>query len=112
MSERIETIIAEAAETYFRRLERDGYRPEGCSGAYIVEDILAALKAARIAVVELPEPEAETANTAVWKPVQGMRVNRNVSVVIDPAGEALYPHQARTLAAALLAAADAVEVSA
>ncbi|MFV8301272.1 hypothetical protein ACNQP7_31735 [Mycolicibacterium fortuitum] len=52
MSDRIETVIAEAAEAYFQALERDGYRPEGCSGADASAAILAALKAARIAVVD------------------------------------------------------------
>jgi len=38
--------IAEAAEEYFRALERDGYRPEGCSGDDAANAILAALDAA------------------------------------------------------------------
>lgn len=111
MTDRTETVLAEAAEAYFQGLERDGYRPEGCSGAWAAEHILAALKAARIAVVELPTPATATENTAFWSPLPNFRVNRNVGVAIDAEGNVFAPDDARKYAAALLAAADAAEAS-
>lgn len=64
-----------------------------------------------ISVVELPEPECVTDNTAGWAGWT-WAVNRNVGVVIvdmDSGGCAVSPDQARKLAAALLAAADRAE---
>lgn len=79
--------------------------------------ILAALKAARIAVVELPEPrvqyDAEGDSPAEWE--TGVP-DALVSAFSDPPevfidSDSMRPDQARGLAAALLAAADAAEAS-
>lgn len=74
------------------------------------EHILAVLKAAGYEVVELPEPTRHTDNTAQW---DGMywSVIRNVGVVISDVAhlQSFDPDEARSLAAALLAAANAAE---
>lgn len=123
MSDRIATVIAEAAEAYFQALERDGYRPEGCSGADASAAILAALKAARIAVVPLPEGVRENNDNGDWW-TDFPGVGLYVPVVFDGypdevqirAGawcdEPLSVTEAQELAASILAAADAAAVGA
>lgn len=39
----MEKRISEAAEEYFRALERDAYRPEGCNGDDIAKHLIQAL---------------------------------------------------------------------
>lgn len=74
------------------------------------EHVLAVLKAAGWEVVQLPESTRHTDNTAQW---DGMywSVIRNVGVVISDVAhlQSFDPDEARSLAAALLAAANAAE---
>lgn len=74
----------------------------------VASGILAALKAARIAAVELPRGNADW-RSVDWQPVTGWDLAAyNGQVHIDEASnEPLSPHEARALAAALLAAAEA-----
>lgn len=136
MSIRIEEVLTEAAEAYFQGLERDGYRPEGCSGAWAATSILAALKAARIAVVDIDEFKAnrvilvkipdpleredgdEFTDFPGAFPYTPVVFDRHPGEVQIRAGawcdEPLSVEEARELAASILAAAeyaDAAEVS-
>lgn len=106
MTDRTETVLAEAAEAYFQGLERDGYRPEGCSGAWAAEHILAALKAARIAVVELPEVSQEDLYHQYW-----ISIAPNASIKYEYDGSWDSSEHVREFATALLAAADIAEAS-
>lgn len=102
MTDRIHAIIAEAlGGTYTSR---------GDASA-----ILAALKEARIAVVELPEPDS---HAGAFRYVAGWDLNEYDAVRVDCFGRVMgvmgdeYSSQeAREYAATLLAAADAAEVS-
>ena len=72
--------------------------------------VLAALKAAGYEVVQLPAPTRHTDNTAQWDGLY-WSVIRNVGVVISDVAhlQSFAPDEARSLAAALLAAANAAE---
>lgn len=120
MTDRTETVLAEAAEAYFQGLERDGYRPEGCSGAWAAEHILAALKAARIAVVELKRPDDTETDAQEWATSSALCARRFGGAAGDPdrvyvwdkahawdhGADPITPTQARELAVALLSAAE------
>lgn len=70
--------------------------------------ILDALKAARIAVVELPRGNADW-RSVDWQPVTGwdLAAYKGQIHIDEASNEPLSPHEARALAAALLAAAEA-----
>ena len=78
--------------------------------ATFAADVLAALKVAGWEVVQLPEPTRHTDNTAQWDGPY-WSVIRNVGVVISDVAhlQSFDPDEARSLAAALLAAANAAE---
>lgn len=74
--------------------------------------ILAAFKAARIAVVDLPEPcEVTPLDVAWWLAGDVTAVVNSGRVRVDLDDHRLSANEARELAAALLAAADAAEAS-
>jgi hypothetical protein len=107
-----------AADIIAAQIDRDGWAEHEageCGGCDASRDasaaaILAALKAAGYEVVQLPEPTRHTDNTAQW---DGMywSVIRNVGVVISDVAhlQSFGPDEACSLAAALLAAANAAE---
>lgn len=96
MSDRIETVIAEA-------LHACGvWKPEVVE----VPDILAALKAARIAVVELPEVSQEDLYHQYW-----ISIAPNASIKYEYDGSWDSSEHVREFATALLAAADIAEAS-
>ncbi|MFV8266456.1 hypothetical protein ACNQR9_25905 [Mycolicibacterium peregrinum] len=122
MTDRIETVIAEQLATNLAdRLEKGprwGTHDEltKCL-AEEARAILAALKAARIAVVELPEPtdrghfDEVDDGTAGWISFpEGVSATHPKGTVFDQDAD-LKPADARNLAASLLAAADAAEAS-
>ena len=88
----------------------EGFDADGKDNPGMGEHVLAVLKAAGWEVVQLPEPTRHTDNTAQW---DGMywSVIRNVGVVISDVAhlQSFDPDEARSLAAALLAAANAAE---
>ncbi|MBU8819574.1 hypothetical protein [Mycolicibacterium goodii] len=116
MSDRDETVIAEAMLNMPSPIAAEEFEPgfwRSCATwEQIVEKatpaILAALKANRIALVELPEPTSRTENTALWPTGTGWAVMRNVGRVIAESGDSHGPDDAREFAAALLAAAAEV----
>lgn len=118
MTDRIETIIVEA---FSSGMARENVRHVYAEDAPIVARwILSALKAARIAVVKLPEPCAPPSYwgedcIGAWEaigygpdPVSAWPGQKQVAL---PDGMFITAIAARDLAAALLAAADAAEVS-
>lgn len=132
MTDRIETTIAEAAQAH-RPWMSWGITPDGiycgaCERRYPPDEfpghssaaILAALKAARMAVVELPEPLRRAnwphVRPGVWPLVIGGETEAvgaypddgDEPVAISGVGR-LSIRESRVLAAALLAAADAAE---
>ncbi|MCV7200811.1 hypothetical protein H7J71_02140 [Mycolicibacterium peregrinum] len=112
MSERIETVIAEALNDVAERY----LYIEGPSHP-AVSEFLAALKAARIAVVELPEPVLSPRHQErIWE-VEDSHVIfsekwRTIRAELDYDNgddDPLPASDARAFAAALIAAADDVE---
>ena len=114
MNDRIETVIAEAACTVLVPHGQCDEWTDEEAGRYTREmstAIFAALKAARIAVVELPEPlpPRVEGEFPAWKPLAGIAVLADI--VFDEvlmSGSTFNPAEAWGIAAALLAAADAV----
>lgn len=107
-----------AADIIAAQIAHDGW-PEheagecgGCDASRheSAEHILAVLKAAGFEVVQLPAPTRHTDNTAQWDDLY-WSVIRNVGVVISDVAhlQSFDPDEARSLAAALLAAANAAE---
>ncbi|AID58869.1 hypothetical protein PBI_GAIA_49 [Mycobacterium phage Gaia] len=116
MSDRIESIVIDALNAYFKPTISD----EG--SAMIARSILAALKDNRIALVELPEAKENwDGSMTVWPVTQSWRGEpyRDGEVNIRPSDGKIVgngvsnpcdsPSDARSYAAALLAAAAAAE---
>lgn len=121
MSDRIETVIAETAENHepvwaesvdmlVRCTCGHGHDIAGydrdAHNAHLSTAILAALKAARIAVVELPEPLPSNDPSIAGEWLGGeVMAHRNGLVSLD--WHSIKPRAARAYARALLAAAAA-----
>lgn len=104
MSTRVETVITEAANALL-----------GFSTGTLAREILSALKAARIAVVELPEPEygPDGGGQFGWRSVAVVTATPNAdgSWTVWDEDYPMTTDEAHDHAAALLAAADAAETS-
>ncbi|KPG13759.1 hypothetical protein [Mycobacteroides immunogenum] len=107
--------LAEAAEQYFQYLESDGYYPAGCSGEAAAAAILEVLKAKRIELVELPEPDERFFRLVKF----GDNRVGTICVQFDKFGPPkifsdgydLTPDQSRSIAGRFLAAAAAADGS-
>ncbi|WP_396921648.1 hypothetical protein [Mycolicibacterium sp.] len=105
MTDRIETVIDEWMDAH-------GMDDMGLEA----QDLLDRFKAARIAVVKLPEPNAAHVGDGDGTEWETGVPDGLVTAYTDPPeifidSDSLRVDQARTLAAALLAAADAAEAS-
>lgn len=105
MSNRIETVIATPI--------RECFGPDS-PHEWVATRILGALKAARIAVVELPEPSEWIDGQPHWNDYPFVRLTPGADdeIALGATCEHLYGinrHEARNVAADLLAAADAAE---
>lgn len=97
--------LSDAIEGYFRALERDGYRPEGCS-ADDLADVLLALPG--VAVIQLPEPDDDHGDgIAFWTDQEVGVADGMVVARFDPGNDAIHyePTVAKTLGITLYAAA-------